>query len=178
MQSIKRGLYTLLVLLPALMASACGWHLRGGEVLDERLKLLHLEVPGDQPELHRSLQRSFKSMGVQLADQASDAPLRLKLTRVSDKRRTISTSGRGKAAEYELTSIITYIITDRSGKILQGPSQVSAEKVYLFDPNNVVSAYEEEQILRKEMQRDLVQKIMRRYQALRPGEYSEATESE
>ena len=170
MQVFKRASITLLVLLPALLLSACGWHLRGAEVLDEQLKSLYVDVPGEHVQLNRSLKRSLKAMGVELTSTAKDAPLTLSITKVSDKRRTISTSGRGKAAEYELTSIIGYRISNSDGETLQGPTQVTAEKVYLFDPNNVVSAYEEEQILRQEMQRDLIRKIIRRYQALRPGE--------
>ncbi len=177
MQALKRSFYTLLILLPVFLVSACGWHLRGVEALDEQLKTLYIDVPGDHVELSRTLKRSFKSMGVQLTETAKEAPLTLTISQVSDKRRTISTSGRGKAAEYELTSIIGYRITNSEGLILQGPAQVSAEKVYLFDPNNVVSAYEEEQILRQEMQRDLIQKIIRRYQAVRPGEAATQADS-
>lgn len=165
MQQLQQKLFALFIIGGLLVLSSCGWHLRGVEPLPEEFKTLYLSVPNETSELSRSLKQSLRAMGVNLTDKATDAAMTLAITDVKNNRRTVSTSGRGKAAEYELTSLLTYEIRNNEGATLYGPDTVSAEKIYLFDPNSVVSAFEEEQILRKEMQRDLIQQLMRRYQA-------------
>lgn len=165
MQKLQQQWLTLSLLFVTLLFSGCGWHLRGYEPLPEEMKSLYLSIPNETSELSRSLKRSLKSMGVDLVDSAAQAKMTLAVTDIKHNRRTISTSGRGKAAEYELTSLLTYEIKDSAGERLFGPDTVSAEKVYLFDPNRVVSAFEEEQLLREEMQRDLISQLLRRYRA-------------
>ncbi|MCF7981656.1 MAG: hypothetical protein K9K86_06700 [Pseudomonadales bacterium] len=167
MHQLQKKIITLLVLAGTLSISACGWHLRGSEPLPEEMQTLYLSIANENSDLSRSLKRSLKTLGVTLTEKSADAPLTLAITNVDNQRRTVSTSSRGKAAEYELTTFITYELKNKQGETLFGPDTVSAEKIYLFDPNQVVSAFEEEQLLRQEMQRDLIQQLIRRYQASR-----------
>lgn len=176
MHQLKQKLCALSVAICMMLIGACGWHLRGLEPLPEEFKSLYLSIPNEGSELSRSLKRSLKSLGVDLVESAKDAPYTLAITNISNNRRTVSTNGRGKAAEYELTTVISYEIKNSAAETLLGPDKVSAEKIYLFDPDNVVSAFEEEQILRKEMQRDLIQQIIRRYQAIKSPEPAATTE--
>lgn len=178
MHQLKQKVRALLVATTVvLVVSACGWHLRGMEPLPEEFQSLYLSTPNENSELSRSLKRSFRTLGVNLVESAKDAPYTLAITNVSKNRRTVSTSGRGKAAEYELTTVIAYEIKNSAAETVLGPDKVTAEKIYLFDPENVVSAFEEEQLLRKEMQRDLIQQIIRRYQALKAPEATATEES-
>jgi len=174
MQQRQQWLPAFSLLLATLLLSACGWHLRGYQPLPEELKTLYLEVPNENSKLTRSLRRSLKSMGVTLVDSAAQAKVTLVIDDIQHKRRTVSTSGRGKAAEYELTSILTYSIHDANGERLLGPDTISVEKVYLFDPDRVVGAFEEEQLLREEMQRDLITQLIRRYRAAKPSQANDS----
>jgi outer membrane lipopolysaccharide assembly protein LptE/RlpB len=59
---------------------------------------------------------------------------------------------------------------------LIAPTLLSTERTYFYNSNNATSAFEEENLLREEMQRDLVQQLIRRYRAIKPS--TQATETE
>lgn len=156
-------------LASAILLQGCGWHLRGAQPLPPELLSLHLQTASDTSKFARSLKRSFKAMDVSLADSSSGAPYTLSVSGITPTTRTLSTTGTAKVAEYELTSSITYVIHSREGQQLIAPTQLSTEKTYLYNSNNAVSSFEEEALLRKEMQRELVQQLIRRYRAISPA---------
>ena len=156
------------LLASAILLQGCGWHLRGSQALPPELQSLHLQTASDSSKFSRSLKRSLKAMDISLADSTSGAPYTLSVSEITQKKRTLSTTRSAKVAEYELTSTITYAIHTREGEQLTAPSQLGIEKTYLYNSNNAVSSFEEESLLRQEMQRELVQQLIRRYRAISP----------
>jgi LPS-assembly lipoprotein len=156
----------VLTALLALIIASCGWHLRGIEPLAEELQVLHLDAREPDGEFARTLQRSLTATGVSLLESRDEAPIVLEVSPAENQRRTISTSDLGKAAEYQLTTSIDFRVLNAAGEEILGPERLQVEKVYVFDRLNVASTYEEEQLLRKEMRRDLVRKLIRRYQSV------------
>ena len=146
-----------------LMLSSCGWHLRGLDPVAEDLRALHLNAKEPDGEFARALRRSLRAIDVELLESKSNAPIILEVSPAQNKRRTISTTELGKAAEYQLTTRIEYRVLNEAGDIILGPESLQTEKVYVFDRQNVASTYEEEQLLHDEMRRDLVQQLIRRY---------------
>ena len=159
MQNLRICLTFALVIVLA----SCGWHLRGLEPLSQDLQVLHLNAKEPDGEFARALRRSLRAIDVDLLDSKANAPIVLEVSPVQNKRRTISTTELGKAAEYQLTTRIEYRVLNAAGDIILGPESLQTEKVYLFDRQNVASTYEEEQLLHDEMRRDLVQQLIRRY---------------
>lgn len=155
------------ILVGVLFLQGCGWHLRGAEPLPAELQTLHVKTASENSNLSRTLSNSLRSMGVKLTDTASAAPYTLSVSNVHKERRVLSTTGTAKVAEYVLTSSLSYSVTDNSGEKLIKPTRISTEKTYLFNRNNAVSAFEEESLLREEMQRDLIQQLTRHYRSLK-----------
>lgn len=154
------------ILAGTLALQGCGWHLRGSQALPPQLQTLHLQTASQTSEFTRSLKRSLEAADVSLVESSAAAPYTLKISPVSNTKRTLSTTGSAKVAEYELTSSITYAIQNREGEQLVAPTQLNRVKTYLYNSNNAISSFEEENLLREEMQRDLIQQLMRRYRAL------------
>lgn len=157
------------LLVGTLFIQGCGWHLRGSQPLPAELKTLNLQTASQNSKFSRALKRAFKTMDVNLTDSISDAPYTLSVSNIHDDRRVLSTTGTAKVAEYVLTSAITYSVKDSSGEKLAGPSVITTEKTYLYNRDNAVSSFEEEKLIREEMQRDLIQQLIRRYRALKPA---------
>ncbi len=169
MKRIKFTLYASLI-IAVFFLSSCGWHLRGSAPLADELSILHLQLADPHSDMSRTIKRAFTALGATLKTslhQKDGAPLSLITSKISQQRRTVSTSSRGKDAEYALISSIVYKIKNTDGAIISGPTMLSVEKIYLFDSDNVVGSYNEEQLLRHEMQRDLVQQLLRRYRAIK-----------
>ena len=163
----------LIVSFCLLLITACGWHLRGTQPLPVDLQTLYLQTSDPYSDLSKSLRRGLKAAGVTLVPAADDAPYTLSILGQDTNRRTISTTERGKVAEYELTVQLRYSIK-AGAKTVLGPDAIDTTRVYVFDENNVASTYEEEQLLISEIQRDLVQQLIRRYQSLSASKDSEA----
>ncbi|MEH6358533.1 MAG: LPS assembly lipoprotein LptE [Pseudomonadales bacterium] len=168
MHLLKSKWLSTTLLASVILLQGCGWHLRGAQALPPELKTLHLKTASDNSKFSRSLKRSLKAMDVSFADSTSGAPYTLSVSGITPTTRTLSTTGSAKVAEYELTSTITYAVHSREGEQLIAPTQISTEKTYLYNSNNAVSSFEEESLLREEMQRELVQQLIRRYRAISP----------
>ena len=167
----------LIVSFCLLLTTACGWHLRGYQPLPDDLQTLHLQTVDPYSNLNKSLRRSLQAAGVTLVPVQSDAPYTLDILGQDTRRRTISTTERGKVAEYELTVQLRYAIKTADNKTLLGPDSIDVTRVYVFDENNVASTYEEEQLLISEIQRDMVQQLIRRYQSLNANQTEPANTS-
>lgn len=163
------------LLAGALFLQGCGWHLRGIQSLPPELQTLYLQTASDNSDFARSLKRSLKAMDVELTDSRTGAPYSLTVSAVNQKTRTISTTSAAKVAEYALTSSVTFSVKDQQGDELIAPTLLSVEKSYLYNSTNAVSSYEEEALLRREMQRDLIQQLIRRYRAIKPTVDSDET---
>ncbi len=150
-----------------LVLTSCGWHLRGTQAtLPDNLKSVRLVTPKKEKKLHIALERALISAGATVIEDTDSPAYRLNVTDVSHERRGVSTSSRGKIAEYALTSQITFSVNDQTGQEVLSSATVSRQRTYFFDEDRVTSAFEEEKLLIDELQRDLVQQIVRRYRSI------------
>jgi len=147
----------------AILLSGCGWHLRGTIDIPDSLQHLELITADGKTEFTQQLKLSLERNGTVINGPASQ--YKLQIGQLRDDRRTISTSERGKAAEYTLILEVDYLLHNSDGERVGEPVRVSSEKTYLFDENNVVAGFEEQQLLREEMIRELIAQIIRRYQS-------------
>lgn len=159
---------TVGLLAGAIFLQGCGWQLRGNQPLAQELQTLYLQTANDKSDFARSLKRSLKSMDVELVEGTTSAPYSLVVSNINRDTRTISTTSGGKVAEYALTSSLTFSVKDQQGEELIPPTLLSVEKTYLYNSANAISSYEEEALLRREMERDLIQQLIRRYRGIKP----------
>jgi len=176
MQIFKIKPLAVLAIAAALLLQGCGWHLRGAQPLPQELQSLHLQTVSENSAFTRSLKRSLKAMDVSLIESATDAPYSLKVSNITNTSRTLSVTSSARVAEYEITSSLTYSVSNIEGEQVVVPTLLSTEKTYLYNRNNATSAFEEKALLHKEMERDLIQQLIRRYRAIKPS--IEVTEAE
>jgi len=159
---------TIGILAGVLFLQGCGWHLRGIQSLPPELQTLHLQTASETSDFTRSLKRSLKASDVTLADSRTGAPYSLVVSSIKRSTRTISTTNAAKVAEYAITSSVTFSVNNQEDEELVPPTLLSVEKSYYYNSANSISSYEEEALLRKEMQRELIQQLIRRYRAIKP----------
>lgn len=172
---MKRVL-TAALLLTTLVTSACGWHLRGSLNVDN-LQSLHVSAENLQSEFVKELKRNLSNKGVSIEANAPDAQYSLVILKESSERRTAGVGASARAAEYLLTESVQYLVLDKAGQVLLPESTVSAERSYSFDENQIISADNEAELIRKELRGDLIRQIARRLQHLTPAPTSAASES-
>lgn len=160
-----RHLLSCAVLGTALLLSACGFQLRGTATEDIPLQELRLSVQDEYGQIHRALRESLISHGVRVTDSAR---YHLQLQE-ADSRRSLGNASRGGPIERELRSELTYVISNRDGRLLLGPETLTAQRSYGADRNNVTGNTEEEQLLRNEMHQELIRQLVLRLSHVSPA---------
>ncbi|WP_430446927.1 MAG: LPS assembly lipoprotein LptE [Pseudomonas piscis] len=163
---IKRN---LLVMGLALVLSACGFQLRGTGTQELSIKELDLSARDAYGTTVKMMRQILESSGV---DVHAGAPYKLILVNETESQRNLSYSGGGRSAEYEISMELNYQIRTRDNlQLLSDKLQV--QKVFLHDGNNITGSDQEAVETRREMHRDLVQRMIIRLQLLTPQQLSE-----
>ncbi|MGE8099326.1 LPS assembly lipoprotein LptE [Pseudomonas fluorescens] len=160
---IKRN---LLVMGLAVLLSACGFQLRGTGTTELAIKELDLSARNAYGETVTLMRQVLESSGVKVY---AGAPYKLVLTDEQESQRNLSYSGGGHSAEYELTNVLNYQIVGHN-KLSLLDDKLQVQKVFMHDGNNITGSDQEAAEVRKEMRRDLVQRMMLRLQQLTPAQ--------
>jgi LPS-assembly lipoprotein len=149
----------LLVLAVVAAAAGCGFQLRG---LDVRASVPPVYVDAaPRHSLADPLRRALGQAGVAVVDAPEAASLIVALLDERSDRRSVSVSEGALAAEYEVQLGVRYEVRDRADRELIEAHWVDRERVYRADRDNIVGSSEEQALLMQEMQRDLIQQIIR-----------------
>ena len=153
----------------AISLTACGFALRGSDVLSTRFQVIQLNIQQPNSEFSRLLQRSLAIADVDvetvLLDSVnSDSPV---LMIGSEQRvsRPITVNARARAAQYEMRLSID-IALGSVEEYLIPPETLVVERGYFEDIANIAGTQEEVEIIAIEMRRELVNQLMRRLEAV------------
>ncbi|GAB3261188.1 LPS-assembly lipoprotein LptE [Chitinimonas naiadis] len=155
------------LLLPLLLLSACGFHLRGlGETTPLAFSTLNLAAPvgglGDVLNRQLTLRSDLKLV------PAKDAEAVLTVEGETIDKQILTVNKSGRVTEYQLLYRARFKL-QQSGRDWIPSTQLLLRRDYSFDENNVLGKEAEEQILIRDMRSDAAQQIMRRLAALKPA---------
>lgn len=164
--ALRRG---LLIALGAFALSAsisgCGFHLRGQSPLAFPSVYVGISAFSD---LGASVRRQILTSGSTVIEEdPAKAAARLEILGNSQTREILTLSGAGKVREYQLTHAITFRLVNSAGEEIIRPTKISATREYNFDDSQVLAKEQEEALLYRDMQSDLVQQLMRRLAAVK-----------
>ncbi len=155
---MKFAAWTLLFSL-----TSCGFHLR---TWDLGVSLDSARVEASQRSLlAEPLRRVLRQSGVSEADEG-ESQIIVKLLDQRSNRRSVSVTGQARAAEYETTLEVRYQVHDADGAELIPPRWVRSERVFRVNRDNIVGNSEEQALIEREMQSDLIQQILRSLNAV------------
>lgn len=81
----------------------------------------------------------------------------------------LSLNSAGRVSEYLLTYNIVFRVTNGTGTQLLGPTQITLTRPITFSETQLLAKEQEEAQLYRDMQKDLVQQMMRRMAAIKPS---------
>jgi LPS-assembly lipoprotein len=160
---IKRN---LLVIGLAVLLSACGFQLRGTGTTELAITELDLSARDAYGETVTQLRQMLTSSGVKVYN---GAPYKLILTDQQESQRILSYAGAGRTGEYQLSTVLNYDIRGQ-GNLPLLSDKIEVQKVFIHDGNNLVGSDQEASDARKEMRRELVQRMMLRLQQFTPAQ--------
>lgn len=150
-----------------LLLQSCGFHLRGTIELPESMKAVHVES-GSRSALTSELSRFLQSAGATIVERSSDATAILIIHQAKQDRRLLTvSSSTAKAQEYKLTYRVEFSIVKPGGGELLPRQKVTLVRDYQFDESDVLGKGSEEEILRKEMEKDMTLAMLRRLRIMK-----------
>ena len=152
-------------LLAAVLLAGCGFHLQGRTALPAVVRQPYVEAPDRQSDFVQYLRHALLSNGAQLVPQKDKASAVVSILTDSVARRVLSVSALNQPNEYEVTYTVGFSVS-AGGKELLPPQELHATRTYSFDERLLLAKGHEEDILRRDMARDLADEVMRRLSSL------------
>ena len=167
----RAGLCGALLAL-TLLLSACGFHLRGqGSQYLLPFPTLYVGLPSTSP-LAIDLKRTVRAYGgTTIVDAPQEADGIIEVLSDPEKTRSksiLSLNASGRVRQYLLSYAIVFQVRDQQGNLLLGPTAVNLTRALDFNETQLLAKEQEEALLYKDMQSDLVQQMMRRMAAIQP----------
>jgi LPS-assembly lipoprotein len=159
-----------LVLSAALTVASCGFHLRGQSTLPfESISLATPEGSQVGEDLRRSIVSGSKT---RIVDRAADAQAVLQVLGEQREKVILSLTGAGRVNEFLLRYRFAFRVHDGKGHDIIPQNEIVLTREMSYNDQQVLAKEAEEQLLYRDMQRDMVQQVMRRLAAARVQERS------
>jgi LPS-assembly lipoprotein len=146
------------ILIMALLLSACGYHLRGALQLPAGMKYVYLE--GGSPELRGQFMRAMQISSVPVASSPETAGMIVKIFDEDSQRRVLSLGSGGTANDFELGYRFEYEIVDSKNKVLSARQPVEIKREYYNNQLAIIAKDNEELVIRNEMYQQAVRTIV------------------
>jgi LPS-assembly lipoprotein len=145
--------------------AGCGFQLRG----TAQLPFETLYIPGENPlavELRRNVRAASKT---RLAQSPGSAQAVLTFTQEAREKIILSFTSAGKINEYRLRYRVGFRVTDPNGtQVFLPQSEILLTRDMTYSDAQVIAKENEEGLLYRDMQTDMVQQILRRLVAAKP----------
>ncbi|MDG1097694.1 MAG: LPS assembly lipoprotein LptE [Methylophilaceae bacterium] len=160
---MKSITYLFLTSLIIASLSACGFHLRGAS--DIQFKSVFIQ--GNTLTISKDLKKYLTLNDIQILPTAEKAELLLELVGEENEKRILSLAGDGTVNEYELYYRVSY-----RSKLINQPlwsevSTIESRRAFSYSNATLLSKQTEENKLNEGMQKDAVNRLVRRLSALK-----------
>lgn len=163
---LSRKIGPLLSAALVLGLSACGFHLRNALVLPPDLGPVKVTARDQYSPLAESLASALERAGAVAADP--DAKSGVAVLRIRSEKfasRPISVDERGRAQEYTLLYAVVFSLDRADGTNVVPQQAVELSRDYISVPTNSTGTDSEQELLTREMRKDMTASILRRIDA-------------
>ena len=154
------------VICLALLLSACGFHLRGAYTLP--YESLYIDLP-DNSVLGAGLKRQIRASGGTRMPELKEGAqaIFLQITELRE-RQILSLSTSGRVREVRLRFRFAFRVVDPKGRDLVPTTGIELSRDLTYDDSAILAKDQEEQLLWRDMESDLVQQVLRRLSTIKP----------
>lgn len=150
----------------ALMLVACGFQLRGEAHLPAALKRVHVAASDPFSPLARDVEAALKRSGATVEDAAGEGIAEITLAAVSLAPVVRSVGANATVNEFSMVYHVELSIQGSDGKPLLSPQVIEHSRDYTFDQTQAIGNNAEQDEVKKGMERDMVDAIMRKIDAV------------
>lgn len=159
---------TLVLLLTAALLSACGFHMRGSAA-NEKLpfRSIHVVIP-DSSNFGIELKRNLRGIGDTLVvADPKEAQVIMEVLGEKKTKAILSLNVQGRVREYTLNYQLRFRVRDSKNREVLAPTTLSLSRTLIFSESHALARENEEELLYRDIQTDLVQQVMRRLTAIK-----------
>lgn len=166
----RRAFFSFAACLVAATLAGCGFHLRGsqGETVLP-FKTMYVSV-ADTSSLGAELKRHIRASGdTETVADAKSAEAILDVLTEAKTESTLTLNSKGQIRELALYYTLRFKVRNNAGKEFIPATDITLKRELSFNEAVVLAKEGEKQLLYRDMQSDLVQQVMRRLAAIKPG---------
>ena len=149
-----------------LVVTACGFHLREEVRLPSAMQRLAIEGADSFTPLGRDLRKALTRAGAQIVEGSAERSAVLRIVRNAFKTDVLSVGGNARANEYTIRYHVEFDVVDASGNSLLPVQMIELTRDFTFDASQALGIAAEQDLLTDELQRAMVQAILRRLEAI------------
>jgi len=151
------------LLLAVGVLGGCGFHLRGAQTMP--FESIYIALPTGS-EIGANLKRALRANGsVKVVDRVEDAQAGFLPTGEGRDKVILSLNSAGRVREFQLRYRYSYRLVDQKLQDLAPPAEIVLTRDITYSDADVLAKDQEEALLWRDMQSDLVQQVMRRLAA-------------
>ena len=146
----------------ALALAGCGFRLRGTAEVPFETLYVPSATSGIALDLKRNIQAGTKA---RVVDDPSKADAVLQFTEETRQKEILSLTGTGRVREFQLRYRVGFRVHDGKGVEYVPTNTIQLTRDVTFNDAEILAKEQEEQLLFRDMQIDMVQQILRRLAA-------------
>lgn len=154
-----------LIIFCVFLISACGWHLRGSNPqLSSKMEWVNIAINADDEytNLFTYLRPQLDTFRIKEIEKACTT---LDIQNLLLDRRTAGVGADALTSAYELTLSVEYRLVNNL-QVKDKYTRATVTRTYNYDLNNATGAAQEEELILREMHRELASQILRRTRLL------------
>lgn len=148
------------------LCAGCGFHLRQEATLPPSMQRMHIEIGDPLSALGRDLAKALPRSGVVVVEEVEPGVAVLNITANSFHTDVLSVSGRARANEYTIRYHVEFNVTDAAGATIVPTQVIELTRNFTFDASQALGISAETDLLTAELERDMVQTLLRRLEAV------------
>jgi LPS-assembly lipoprotein len=161
----RRGL--LAAFPAAALVAGCGFQLR--QAPDFEFKSIYIGVSPSSP-IGRELKRSIASGGkVTVVDTPAQADVVMEILNEQRQKVVVGLGAVGQVREFELRMRLRFRLRSREGRDLIPDAEIVRQQDISYSETVALSKEDEEQLVYRSLQTDIVRQVLRRLAAVKPA---------
>jgi LPS-assembly lipoprotein len=145
---------------------ACGFHMRGEVQLPPGMQRVHVQIADPYSPLAHDLEAALGRSGAKVENAAGDGIAEIAIPTISLAPIVRSVGANAYVNEFSMVYHVEMQITDANGKSLMPREVIEHSREFTFDQTQAIGTSAEQDEIKKEMERDMVQALLRKIEAV------------
>lgn len=154
------------IVFAASLLCACGFHLRGEAVLPPQMHRVFVQSSDQFSPLKINVEAALTRSGAKVENAPGEGIADVTLSAVSLAPIVRSVNSSARVNEFTMLYHVELEIVDGAGKTLLPKQVIEQQRIFTFDQTQAIGTGAEQDIIKKEMERDMTQAVLRRIDAV------------